>query len=271
MRSLSRWITAVGSVTLVAASPLSGGTLIEIFNHDFNAGTFVGWSDKVPAECDDGIQNGLESDVDCGGLDCDACQPGDSCFIDDDCASLPAWTQAYPSCSSGTCTMGCMGENYDPNNNIADGCEVLDSPQGNHSTGASVNLGSFNCVDTPIPFMGAIPSDSRLHAFPPVGGFNTATGSTPDYFFLNATGGITCQNDLSMTLTVSGSTNPTCYRLMVFTDNGTYSCTTNGAATCLVSSGPGSYPDNSIIYFKVDKTCNLPVQESVAYNVNGHI
>lgn len=44
--------------------------------------------------CVDGLQNGTESDVDCGG-DCPGCQIGDSCNSDPDCAS------SY--CSGGQC------------------------------------------------------------------------------------------------------------------------------------------------------------------------
>jgi len=44
--------------------------------------------------CDDGVHNGLESDVDCGG-DCDGCDLGAACFDETDCGS------GY--CADGTC------------------------------------------------------------------------------------------------------------------------------------------------------------------------
>ncbi|MEM6290118.1 MAG: hypothetical protein AAGA54_02600 [Myxococcota bacterium] len=37
--------------------------------------------------CDDGVQNGDETDTDCGGDVCPACDPGESCEEGDDCAS----------------------------------------------------------------------------------------------------------------------------------------------------------------------------------------
>ncbi len=40
-----------------------------------------------PAECDDGDHNGGESDVDCGGDDCDPCADGSGCRVSEDCAS----------------------------------------------------------------------------------------------------------------------------------------------------------------------------------------
>jgi len=37
--------------------------------------------------CENGIQNGDETDVDCGGVTCEACWGGQSCSLDQDCAS----------------------------------------------------------------------------------------------------------------------------------------------------------------------------------------
>lgn len=41
----------------------------------------------APSECDDDLQNGTESDQDCGG-DCDPCADGKRCAVGTDCASL---------------------------------------------------------------------------------------------------------------------------------------------------------------------------------------
>jgi hypothetical protein len=45
--------------------------------------------------CDDGFENGAETDTDCGGPDCGACDVGDSCDLDSDCDS--------GDCSGGVC------------------------------------------------------------------------------------------------------------------------------------------------------------------------
>ena len=45
--------------------------------------------------CDDGIQNGLETDVDCGGEECEGCLGGAACNGPDDCLSTM--------CISGRC------------------------------------------------------------------------------------------------------------------------------------------------------------------------
>lgn len=43
--------------------------------------------DSGPGECADGEKNGLETDTDCGGPDCDPCVGGDNCVEGTDCAS----------------------------------------------------------------------------------------------------------------------------------------------------------------------------------------
>ena len=42
----------------------------------------------VSVQCSDGAQNGLETDQDCGGEDCSACEPGYACIEARDCDSL---------------------------------------------------------------------------------------------------------------------------------------------------------------------------------------
>ncbi len=53
--------------------------------------------------CSDGIQNQGESDTDCGGPNCPACGPGDSCTLATDCTSLVCAGNVCqaPSCSDG--------------------------------------------------------------------------------------------------------------------------------------------------------------------------
>ena len=42
---------------------------------------------ELPPVCDDGLMNGDETDVDCGGPDCDPCPDGDGCVDGTDCES----------------------------------------------------------------------------------------------------------------------------------------------------------------------------------------
>jgi hypothetical protein len=59
----------------------------------------------VPPSCDDGVQNGAESDVDCGGGGCALCWNGAHCAYDADCASglchLTDHTCGAPTCTDG--------------------------------------------------------------------------------------------------------------------------------------------------------------------------
>jgi hypothetical protein len=50
----------------------------------------------VDAKCDDGVKDGTETDVDCGGDQCDGCPNLDKCKIAEDCKS--------GFCNAGTCT-----------------------------------------------------------------------------------------------------------------------------------------------------------------------
>jgi hypothetical protein len=85
-------------------------------------------------------------------------------------------------CSGGACTFSCVGENYDADGDPANGCEVPDSPQGNHTQAAATSLGQLPCSDGTSHFdlLGVIPSDARPHESPPVTGFNNSSGAAPD-------------------------------------------------------------------------------------------
>lgn len=52
--------------------------------------------------CNDFVQNGTESDIDCGGDTCEGCDPGGLCTTGDDCVSAVCSDQG--TCVSGSCT-----------------------------------------------------------------------------------------------------------------------------------------------------------------------
>ncbi|MEM7157417.1 MAG: hypothetical protein AAF799_31515 [Myxococcota bacterium] len=64
----------------------------------------------TPATCDDGLLNGLETDVDCGGPDCDGCDNGEDCEMDSDCMSETC-DPAAGECEDPTCNDGLMNGN----------------------------------------------------------------------------------------------------------------------------------------------------------------
>jgi hypothetical protein len=61
----------------------------------------------VPATCDDGALNGLETDVDCGGPTCGGCGLGEGCDVDGDCLSSNCESfVCEPSCTDGVENQG---------------------------------------------------------------------------------------------------------------------------------------------------------------------
>jgi hypothetical protein len=193
--------------------------------------------------------------------------------------------------SSQTCTFSCQGENYDVNNNPADGCEVADSPQGNHTNSPPSSPPALSVCDGGVSstiLSGRLLSDKRVHEIPAVVGFDTTSGSAPDWTFVTAVDTSTfgtCANDMVMQLCVQGSSSPGCYKLTVLAQS-TYTCLTNASGCCPPDPSPdgtctnnpgicknngGNYPDGQHIAFEVSKTCNTNVTENVTYTVTGHL
>jgi len=165
----------------------------------------------------------------------------------------------------------CAGETYDVNRNIFDGCEITDPAPGNHTQGAASSGGSKTCNDTDTgQINGFMPSDSRVHN-PAISAFNSATGAAPDFYSVLASGGAFCTNDYAVTVGTLGGGNTACYQFTIITDKLTNAVTVNGNGGASFSGGSGSYSDNSVVYFKIQKICNLPVQENVNYTVNYHL
>lgn len=177
---------------------------------------------------------------------------------------------ANVTCTSGACTFSCKGENYDVDQRPDSGCEVLDAPLGNHSTANAASAGSNSCSDSStINQSGVLPSDTRVHEMPAVADFNVASGFAPDFLKVTATGGLTCVNDIGLTFTVTGTAPLTCYRLSVTTDKGVYGCDATAAGTCTVTSGSGSYSDDTTIVLSVTRTCAI-TGASGSYRITGH-
>ena len=172
-----------------------------------------------------------------------------------------------------TCTFSCQGENYDVDKSTRGG-EVPDLPQGNHTQSAPANEGAVSCNDGnghTVHFTGQIPSDKQVHEIPAIVGFNTGTGSAPDWYSINATGGV-CQDDVVLTLTVQGSGSPNCYTLTVITDKHTYSCQTlDATGNCGINQTVGQYSDGSTMLIEVQKICTTSVVENVTTIVDGHL
>lgn len=178
-------------------------------------------------------------------------------------------------CQNGmTCTFSCQGENYDVDKNAGNGCEVADVPVGNHTQTSAAYVADVSCNDGnghTVHFTGTLLSDARVHENAAIVGFDTNSGSAPDWYSINATGGTFCVNDVVLSFSVAGSASPTCYSLTVITDKNTYSCQADGTGNCSMSHSSGQYSGGSVIRIELQKTCGTNVSENVTYTVDGHL
>lgn len=200
-----------------------------------------------------------------------------SCTKPADCPGNDQTTTAAVDCVQQQCAITCKGENYDVDQVPGNGCEVADSPGGNHVQASATDLGSEGACDANPRKKGPgkVPSDTRVHN-PPVTGM-LANGSAPDWFKVVGTGsGTTCLNDVAAQLNVFGSRNLNCYELFAQTDkSGAQTCTTDASGVCEVTAGSttfgGGYSSGSTIYFRVQKLPNCTGPEAVTYEIDYHL
>ncbi len=176
------------------------------------------------------------------------------------------------SCQNGTtCAFTCEGEHYDVNDDPTDGCEVADAPTGNHTQSTPAYVGDVSCDDGnghTVHFTGTLPSDTRVHANPAVTGFDSPSGSAPDWYYINATGGLTCVDDVVLNFTPSGTIHAACYGIKVITDKNTYSC----SGGCAINHSSGQYSDGSVILIEITKSCSTStITETMSWTVDGHL
>jgi hypothetical protein len=182
---------------------------------------------------------------------------------------------ANATCEGGkTCGFSCQGENYDVDNDASNGCEVADVESGNHThdTAAGGTPASVSCNDgDTIAITGELLSDTRAHEQPAVDGFDTSTGSAPDWYTVHMDGGL-CVNQCVVSFTVNGTAFPDCYRIDLTFEgsNASYSCQTAGGKCTINQSSNGSYSDGDDLYIQVSKTCGADQVEDVTYNLTGH-
>ena len=98
----------------------------------------------VVASCNDGLKNGGETDIDCGGADCPKCAAGKTCSAPSDCESGANGT---PTCT-GTCGFSCTSGYDDCDSTV--GCETNINTKahcGSCTTSCSAYCVSGACTD----------------------------------------------------------------------------------------------------------------------------
>ncbi|MBS1878486.1 MAG: hypothetical protein JST31_03130 [Actinobacteria bacterium] len=206
----------------------------------------------------------------CLGAVCQGGAPGDETLTASDGAAKGGAKLTVSSLAAAY-LMTCQAENYDLDGSLANGCEVAQPHPGITTQGTASYLGEKDCFDsTTLSFSGILLSDQRAHTNPGVLGFDMGSGSAPGWFVVSATGGTFCQDDISLSLTVSGSGNLSCFKLNVLTNNGTYSAQASAAGTASISEPSGSYSDGTSIFFQLQRVCAASPQQ-VSYAVTGHL
>ena len=91
----------------VAGSPGAAGNPADlVFQDGFESANFASWSAAFPPSCTDGLPNGNETGVDCGGGTCPACPDGQPCNVDGDCLQGSCWLGVcQPSSCPAQCTI----------------------------------------------------------------------------------------------------------------------------------------------------------------------
>lgn len=102
---------AAGSTSFAAFEAWLGTSTV--FLDDFESASTCPWSAVQPPDadtCSNGLEDGCETDIDCGGRSCATCPDFDTCIVDGDCQS--------GMCSNGICaqcltTANCPGVDTD--------------------------------------------------------------------------------------------------------------------------------------------------------------
>jgi hypothetical protein len=82
----------------------------------------------VPATCRDGVKNGRETDVDCGGPDCPPCAVGRGCLSRSDCASAICTGTCQACVPGAVCAAGGVCTCVLPNDAATTTCVALPAP-----------------------------------------------------------------------------------------------------------------------------------------------
>jgi hypothetical protein len=125
-----------------------------------------------PGDCTDGRTNGNETDVDCGGTDCEGCLPGQACVQQSDCAPV---ANATVDCASTVCEAACEGAWLDCDTDLeTNGCETDSDTDPAHCGGCNqtcdgVCSAGECCSEIPLQQSLNIPAGGCFHISDPTG------------------------------------------------------------------------------------------------------
>jgi hypothetical protein len=200
-------------------------------------------------------------------------QPGHCGACDNACPGLGHAETTEVTCDGKSCGMRCLDSSYDVNDDPSDGCETIDPIPGNHTRAAALDLGGLPCEDETgnLLVSGSMASDARQHSRASV--VDPATGAAPDWYRIRSGSRFFCDADLALTLTLTESSNPTCYRLTVFTSAHVdgLTCETDRNGTCSIADPAPAYGSNSDVLVVVEKACPSDVREAPSYTIAGHL
>jgi hypothetical protein len=225
-------------------------------------GTLTITCDSGYANGDNNITTGCETNLMTDPLNCGAL------------GNLVSFPHAMGACVNGQAVLtACIGENYDVDHSTSNGCERL-QPYMSHTPSTAQTIGSLPCDDgsSTRTFSGDLYSDTRLHQNPTIPAFDGLFGSAPAWYRVDATGGLLCFNDYSVTFTTSGGSASQCYRLTFQTNILSNDVEVSGQGSATMSGGAGSYSDGTSVYFKVEKVCTTAiVTEAIHYTIQFHL
>lgn len=209
--------------------------------------------------CCSGSCKNLTTDV----KNCGAC--GSVCPGSD----YPQTTIVVCNAAAHTCSFGCKGANYNLDDNPNNGCEAADT-QANHTRDSATDMGAKGCSDGDIySFFGSIYSDVYNHD-PAPDGYNSTVKAAPLWYRVFGTGSGGCANNPAIDLFQTGGTTSGCYSITIMTDAQSVTIPVNGGRASY-DMGSGSYPNNSWIHFRVEKTCQTTRPEKADFQVNYHL
>ncbi|HNI60605.1 MAG TPA: hypothetical protein PKL17_03165 [Pseudomonadota bacterium] len=165
--------------------------------------------------------------------------------------------------AKGVCFFGCQGSHYDVDGKETNGCELHDT------TPDLTDLGTQSCYDKPLLWQGMLLSDSREHRSPALSDRDAKTGAVAKRGQVRGSGGLFCQNDLALTVTLRDGPKEPCYQLAVEGLKQPLTIALSGIDDRNLVLPRGAYVSGSSLRFRLTKTCFAPaaVKFAVAFHL----